>query len=462
MSIQKPYELHSWIATWNNPQDHCDTFANFDYKTASPEQFVHFQLAIINMFVNASRTARKPDTSSIYVGCEVGENGTFHTHMFFQAKRKIEFESLQKIYPGIHLEPTYGTPEQAIDYIYKRGTLSNEEKAETLLCEPVHWGDYTYEQSEASQSKSKIFDEIESMLEDGMTPQDIYAESPKLAFYANAIERTYTARKNASIPTIQERTIYYHVGASGTGKTYTLLNLEDQYGKGSIYKTPQSWKNIWDTYNFEKVVIFDEARGDCIRYSELLGYLDSYKIILPCRYADKYADYNEVHITTIEPPETLYDWDNPEVFSNYDGKEQLYRRIDYIVYHWMDEQGNYKQFQMPFSQYENYRQLVNEAKKQDPTAGSRDKNYYNPFIQDTNKRAEATITTKPTPTPTETKTTSSPRLETFDYIQYSGEIMNLEPAPQEFEYNPFIQYNYGSGNYMPTEFDCLAFLEAMN
>lgn len=351
MAITK--EAFVYLGTWNNPQDHCDTFANFDYKTATPEQFTQLQYTIVDMFVHASPRARKPETSSIMVACEVGENGTFHTHMLFMAKRKLSFKQLQAIYPGIHLAVTRGSYEENVNYLTKTGTAANEAKAKTKLCEPITWGDYIYEKGDPT-NKHSVFDTINNLLDEGMTPEQIYALSPKLSFYANAIERTYTARKNTEMPSYQERTVYYHVGESGTSKTYsTYIGLQQKYGKDNVFKTPNSWKNIWDKYNYEHIVIFDEMRGSSIRYSELLGYLDNYKLILSCRYADKYADYDEVHITTIDPPEELYDWNNREVFSSFDSRDQLYRRINYIVYHWKDHKG-FHQYELPFNEYTGY------------------------------------------------------------------------------------------------------------
>lgn len=369
-----PKKSNAYIATWNNPQKHCEALKDFDYTTATEAEFTALKMQVISMFVNASARARKAETSSITVGCELSPSGTFHCHMLFAAKRKLEFANLQKIYPSIHLERPMGTYEECVNYIHKQGTEANEIKAGTKLCEPTTWGEYEFTQEDMA-AKQSIFNTINDLLDDGLTPQRIYAESPKLAFYANAIERTYNARKSSEIPLEREITTYYHVGEPGTGKSHIYHDLVQQYEYENVYRIGGEYTNIWDEYQYQKCVIFDDLRGSLLRYSVLLEYLQGYKKILKCRYANKYADYNEVHITTVIPPEHLYDWDNREKFNIYDGKEQLYRRIDYIVYHWKDDTG-YHQHQIPFDQYSSYADLQRQVIKAHPEALK----YINPFL----------------------------------------------------------------------------------
>lgn len=41
-------------------------------------------------------------------------------------------------------------------------------------------------------------------------------------------------------------------------------------------------------------------------------------------------------------------------------------------------------------------------------------------------------------------------------------IGKIEPEPEDFKFNPFVEYDFGTGTYISTEFNCLAFLESFN
>ena len=70
--------------------------------------------------------------------------------------------------------------------------------------------------------------------------------------------------------------------------------------------------------------------------------------------------WNEVHITTIYPPEEMYKKMVDRCDREYDTYDQLANRIDYVVYHWKD--GNeYKVYQVPMSEYSTYDMLKYRA-----------------------------------------------------------------------------------------------------
>ena len=49
----------------------------------------------------------------------------------------------------------------------------------------------------------------------------------------------------------------------------------------------------------------DEFKGN-MRFQQLLNFLDGYRIQIHCRYANAYALWNEVHITSIYGPDEVY------------------------------------------------------------------------------------------------------------------------------------------------------------
>lgn len=317
----------AYMITSNNPEQYYSWAASLDYRTASPEDYRAVLEKAIDQFVNGANGKTRDPSKNGAVACfERGEMGTPHIHCVVSSANPIRWSAVQKSYPHSEIEPLKGTAQQALDYIYKRG--DHADKQATQLCEPVAWGEVKSDNKPSG--KQPIFSEIDELLDQGLSPKEIYQLGAKYSFYRNSIETTYCARKAAEIPQEREITCYYHLGASGTGKSHTLLDLQKKYGEDQVYMVNGLYKNIWDTYNFERCVILDDFRGTAMPLHALCGLLDCYYTLARCRYSDKPLAFNEVHITSVIPPEHLYQYNDEESF------QQLKRRITYMVYHYID------------------------------------------------------------------------------------------------------------------------------
>lgn len=86
-----------------------------------------------------------------------------------------------------------------------------------------------------------------------------------------------------------------------------------------------------------------------------------YRVQIACRYSNSYALWDEVHITSIFPPDRVYSnmvTDNMDL----DTAQQLFRRIHSIIYHYIDEDSNYCNFELPMKNYTTYLALKELAK----------------------------------------------------------------------------------------------------
>ncbi len=93
-----------------------------------------------------------------------------------------------------------------------------------------------------------------------------------------------------------------------------------------------------------------------MRYNQLLTIFDGYKVQIGARYTNVLSLWNEIHITSVYPPEKLYH-DMIHANKSIDTFEQLRRRISFIVYHY--KEGNrYFKYQIPMSEYVDYDALV--------------------------------------------------------------------------------------------------------
>lgn len=333
----------AYMITGNNPEKY--------YEWAKPstnEEYTDYSwLAneVIAVFVNGASNHNPRDNKINGAVCvvEVGKSKTLHFHLYVCCKNPIRFSALQKLFPHSQIDVLRGTVNQTLDYLHKRNKhkdFKGEQK-----CEPVYWGDYFCDNR--GLTGNSVMDEIDEMLINGSTPQDIYATSPKLAFYSGAIEKTFQARRLNEIPNYQNVNVEYHLGKPGTGKTHTYLYLCEQGLSDNIYFVSGDYKNPWDLYDFTKhnILFLDELREGCLSTSTLLNITDGYKMILPARYSNRHKNWNKVIISSVIPPEKLFcssikNQSNQDI----DTFEQFKRRLNKIIFHYIDDSfsGNLK------------------------------------------------------------------------------------------------------------------------
>ena len=97
---------------------------------------------------------------------------------------------------------------------------------------------------------------------------------------------------------------------------------------------------IRDSYYIDQgapeILFMDEFKGN-IRFSELLVILDQYsRAQIHCRYANCYCLWNKVIITSVYPPDEIYESLVEEGDRGRDKIEQLLRRLDKIQYRYKD------------------------------------------------------------------------------------------------------------------------------
>ena len=324
----------SWFCVFNNPEEH-----GFD---GEPQEICD---NIVAAWVD-----NNPTRSCAVTYC-VSADGLKHCHVVLEDTKAMRFSSVKKAFPSMHIEPTKGNKEQAEDYINKRGKF--EEKGEQVLASA------RYGEIKAAQGQRRDFEVISELIEQGLTPQQIFEENFSFRRYDKMIKQAYFDRRMKSVPRIRDVAVSWHVGAPGTGKTYEYTKLCEKYGDDNVYMLNDYGKGGFDDYIGQKVLCMDEFRG-YIRFSLLMNYLDGYRVQIPCRYSNGYALWDEVHIFTVMPPEKIYE---SMVQENrcYDSYEQLTRRIDTIVYHYKDETGQFFSYSMPMKDYHSYSDLQKEA-----------------------------------------------------------------------------------------------------
>lgn len=335
-SDKKEIVSRSWFCVFNNPNEH-----GFE---GEPQE-------ICDKIV-ASWVDECPTRSCAVTYC-VSADGLKHCHVVLEDTKVMRFSALKKAFPSMHIEPTKGNKEQAEDYINKVGKW--EEKGEVILASARHG------EIKGSQGQRRDFEVVADLIEQGFTPHQIFEQNFAFRRYDKMIKQAYFDKRMKSVPLKRNVLVKWHVGSSGSGKTHEYVDLCEKYGDDDVYLLNDYGKGGFDDYIGQKVLCMDEFRG-YIRFSLLMNYLDGYRVQIPCRYANGYALWEEIHIFTVLPPEKVYEMMIQEnrCFDTY---EQLTRRIDFVVYHYKDEQGNFHKFELPMCEYKGYEDLRKKAMK---------------------------------------------------------------------------------------------------
>lgn len=256
-------------------------------------------------------TLARLNTCTYWCMCdEIGEQGTYHTHLFMAFKNAVEFTVIQERFYGAHIENAYGSPQENRNYVRKEGRWLDDAKHETNLPDTFEESGELPPEQERGQTQAEA---IMEMLKNGASNADILREYPTAMTKLSHIEQT----RQTMLEEEQRRkwrdlhTTYIH-GKTGVGKTRSVM---EHYGYENVYRVT-NYEHPFDSYKGELVIVFEEFRNS-LPIADMLKYLDGYPVMLPCRYADKVACYVSVYIISNIPLDEQYisvQQNEPETF----------------------------------------------------------------------------------------------------------------------------------------------------
>lgn len=258
---------------------------------------------------------------------EIGENGTYHTHVFMACSDAVRFSTIKKKFERAHFEMAKGTSKENRDYIFKEGKWDKDKKKETNLPEThEEFGDMPVERQGQRNDLIDLYD----MIKQGLSNFDIIEENPAYMMHIDKIERARQIVKEEKFKNVlRDLEVTYIWGDTGTGKTRSVM---DQYGYENVYRITD-YHHPFDSYKGQDVVIFEEFRSS-LKIQEMLNYLDRYPLELPCRYLNKIACYTKVYIISNIPLTCQYDYIQQQYPETW---EAFCRRI-YNIQHFTREQ----------------------------------------------------------------------------------------------------------------------------
>ena len=272
-------QSRKWFLTINNPIDH-----GFDHERI---------IATASLF--------RP--RYFCMADEVGEQGTYHSHVFIYSESPMRFSTMKNRFPTANIKKALGTAHENRDYIRKEGKWEDTKKSETSVDGTFYeYGDIPSPKEENNPKMYKLLKDVK----DGLTTTEIIDDSPSFAFKVKDIDvlrETYTSAEFKS--KFRDMEVIYLYGASGTGKTSSIFRNHPPTDICRI--TDYSSKNgiRFDAYHGQDVLVFEEFNSQ-IPIESMLNYLDIYPLSLPARYNDRTACYTKVYITSNLPLERQF------------------------------------------------------------------------------------------------------------------------------------------------------------
>lgn len=230
---------------------------------------------------------------------EIGENGTYHTHIYLQGRGGINFSTIKKRFDGGHFEIAKGSALQNREYVSKSGKWEKDKKSETCVDGTFEeWGEMPVERQGARNDLADVY----SMVKDGLSNYEILEQMPDVMFNLDKLDIVRQTIRDVQFSEIwRDLEVTYVYGLTGTGKTRDIM---ETYGYKNVYRVTD-YKHPFDQYGGQDVIMFEEFRSS-LALGDMLKYLDGYPLVLPCRYSNRQACFTKVYICTNIPLENQF------------------------------------------------------------------------------------------------------------------------------------------------------------
>lgn len=224
--------------------------------------------------------------------------GKTHFQGYTEFIKGVRISTIQRRFPGIHVEKRQGTSDQARDYCIK---------AESRLpgCEPSEIGKFV--PGRGPGYRSDLTGAAEAISK-GESLKSIATRDPvifvKYHRGLTALSTILMPHKRTWMPTV-----ICLWGPPGVGKTRSVY---DEHGFDDVFEvsTPRSGSEVWfDGYTGQPVILVDDFYG-WLKWSFLLKFCDRYPQQLPVKggFTPNLAKF--IYFTSNADPKTWYHYNN--------------------------------------------------------------------------------------------------------------------------------------------------------
>ena len=164
----------------------------------------------------------------------------------------------------------------------------------------------TFEESgqlpDESDRRMKQSEAILAMIEAGASNAEILRTYPSAMNHLPRIDQArQTLLEEKYRDAFRGLQVTYIWGKTGVGKTRGIM---ERYGYRNVYRVT-NYKNPFDGYKGEPVILFDEFRSS-LPLEDMLKYMEGYPLNLPARFSDRAACFEAVYVVSNIPMEKQY------------------------------------------------------------------------------------------------------------------------------------------------------------
>ncbi len=279
----------------------------------------------------------------------MSKEGRYHLHAFLYGNTTTDRAVSSCMYDS-HVEPVIDKKALS-NYIHKNGKYA--EKGETVLYIAGE------ENIESKQGHRSDLDYIQSLLDQGLSPDEVMGQGIRFCRHKDSIMEYYQNKQRKEAPLKKQMHREWHVGMAGSGIETIIDSLCFEHGKDNVFVIQNLDSGCFDLYNQSgsPPIVVIEDLDDSIKLKDLLGVLGEHtNTTTHARYRDAIPLWTNVHIISMLPPEEYC-----RSVKGVHGLERLKSRLDRITYHY-DENGHKKTHSCPATHYQNYETLKRNAK----------------------------------------------------------------------------------------------------
>ena len=234
---------------------------------------------------------------------EIGESGTYHTHIFIYSRSPIRWTTLKKRFDTAHIDVARGTVRQNVEYLKKEGRWTGSDKQETNL--PDTFEEYGEMPTERQESTPEFAELIEA-IDEGKTTAEIVREHPRHALKTariNELRETLLSAKYSGIK--RELTVIYLFTQTDADLIGYIYSRHDPNDICRVTDYGRNGRTNFDNYHGQSVLVFDNFySGVAIEF--LNACLSGYPCELTARYSNRPAAYIIVYFVSTIPLEKQY------------------------------------------------------------------------------------------------------------------------------------------------------------
>lgn len=224
-------------------------------------------------------------------GEEISETGTPHLQGYIEFHKPHRLRAVKRLFNDEemfpHLEERRGTRDEARDYCLKTGQYH----------EAGSWCT-----GQGQRTDLATFNTLITMIKDGRTDAELVEFSPAtFTKHYRGLDRIRGIFEKQNSKQFRTVTVNTVIGKAGSGKTRAAFEFDND----TFVVDCSNEQFPFNGYDGENTILLDDFRGG-IKYAHLLRILDGHRLLVNVKGGCRYAQWENVIITSNAEPSTWY------------------------------------------------------------------------------------------------------------------------------------------------------------